>query len=412
MKRFIIVEIIVVAALVIGFFAGRASKSGDSLVAYYTSADTAWEKAQQADTPPVTLEDEDQKRVSEVRALYRYVFERYPDSRWADDAIYQLASRLGRTDEEAFALFRRLINNYPDSEWTDDSLYTIAIAYYRLAEEIKKTDSVESADAYYDRASAMFDRLIQSYPGSALADESRFNRAMCLYGKEKWTAALEALDALREDFLGRELSHSIVYYTGMIFTERQAFDEARIEFQNVVDSGHEQLAPLAQFGIGQTYFAEAKYDEAIEGYQKVIDNYPDTKMAQDAHFNIGWAYEKLQKYDEAIIQVEGAIEKYPHNENTSNMQFYVGQIYYAKKDTDGAINAYRKVSDNPTYDYDTRRQAQYWIGNIYEKADRVDEAIEEYQKLLKDFPEPHRTLRHPSNNINENYIQELRTGGL
>ena len=412
MKRFIIVEIIVVAALVIGFFIGRATNSANNIVAYYTNADAAWEKAQKADTPPVTLEDEDQKRVSEVRALYRQVFEKYPDNRWADDAMYQLASRLGRTDEEAFALFRRLINTYPDSEWTDDSLYTIAIAYYRLAENIKQSESVESADAYYDRASAMFDQLIRDYPGSALADESRFNRAMCLYGKGTWTAALEAFDALREDFIGSELLHSIVYYTGMIFTERQAYDEARVEFQNVVDSGHEELAPLAQFGIGQTYFAEAKYDEAIESYQRVIDQYPDAKMSQDAHFNIGWAYEKLKKYDEAIIQLESAIEKYPRNENTSNMQFYVGQIYYAKDDTDGAINAYRKVSDNPTYDYDTRRQAQYWIGFIYEKADRIDEAIGEYQKLLKDFPEPHRTLRHPSNNINENYIQKLRTGEL
>ena len=110
MKRFIIVEIIVVAALVIGFFIGRASKSA-GIEAYYTNADAAWEKAQKTDTPPVTLEDEDQKRVSEVRALYRHVFEKYPDNRWADDAIYQLASRLGRTDEEAFALFRRLIKH-------------------------------------------------------------------------------------------------------------------------------------------------------------------------------------------------------------------------------------------------------------------------------------------------------------
>ena len=412
MKKFIIVEIIVVVALVIGFLVGRASNSTNNLAAYYTNADAAWTKAQKADTPPVTLEDEDQKRVSQVRALYRHVFEKYPDSRWADDAIYQLASRLGRTDEEAFALFRRLINAYPDSEWTDDSLYTIAIAYYRRAEETKKTDSVESADVDYDRASAMFNRLIEDYPGSVLADESRFNRAMCLYGKEKWTAALEALGVLREDFIGNELIHSIVYYTGVIFTEKQAYEDARVEFQNVVDSGHEQLAPLAQFGIGQTYFAEVKYDEAIDSYQQVIYKFPDTTMAQDAHFNIGWAYEKLKKYDEAIIQLEGAIEKYPHNANTSNLQFYVGQIYYAKDDTDGAINAYRKVADNPTYDYDTRRQAQYWIGNIYETADRTDEAIEEYQKLLKDFPEPHRTLRHPSNNINENYIQKLRTGEL
>ena len=135
----------------------------------------------------------------------------------------------------------------------------------------------------------------------------------------------------------------------------------------------------------------------------MIDKYPDVKMAEDAHFNIGWAYEKLKKYDEAIIQLESAIEKYPRNENTSNMQFYVGQIYYAKEDTDGAINAYRKVADNPTYDYDTRRQAQYWIGFIYEKADRIDEAIGEYQKLLTGLS---RTSPHTPPSI-EQYQRKL-----
>lgn len=411
MKKFIIVEI-VIAALVIGFFIGRASKSNISYDNYYDEADTVWKEAQEADNPPVTLEDEDQKRVSKVRALYRHVFDKYPDSRWADDAMYKLASRLARTDEEAFALYRRLVNNYPDSEWTDDSLYIIAIAYYRIAENIKQTESVESADVQYDRAFAMFDQLIRDYPGSQLADESRFNRAMCYYGKESWSRALEAFDGLRENFMDNELIHSIVYYTGMIFTEKREYDDARVEFRNVVDSGHEELAPLAQFGIAQTYFAEGKYDEAIESYQRVIDKYPEAKMSEDSHFYIGWAYEKLDKYDESIIQLEEAIEKYPRSENTPNSQFYVAEIYYAKDDTDGAINAFRKVTDNETFDYDTRRAAQYRVGNILEKTGDTDEAVKEYQKLLKDFPEPHRALRHPSNHINDNYIQKLRTGEL
>ncbi len=411
MRKFIIAEIVIVA-FVIGFFIGRSSKSNISYDNYYDEADTVWQEAQKADIPPVTLEDSDQKRVSKVRALYRQVFDKYPDSRWADDAIYQLASRLARTDEEAFALYRRLINNYPDSEWTDDSLYIIAIAYYRIAENIKQTESVESADVYYDRASAMFNQLIRDYPGSLLADESRFNRAMCYYGKESWSHTLEAFDALREEFRDSELIHSIVYYTGMIFTEKQDYDNARIEFMNVVNSGHPELAPLAQFGIAQTYFAEATYEQAIENYQKVIDKHPETKSAKDAHFYIGWAYEKLERYDASITRLEEAIEKYPRNENAPNSQFYVAQIYYAKNDVDGAISAYRKVANNPTYDYDTRMQAQYWIGSIYEKADNIEEAIKEYQKLLRSFPEPHRSLQHPSNNINENYIQKLRAGEL
>jgi TolA-binding protein len=235
---------------------------------------------------------------------------------------------------------------------------------------------------------------------------------MCYYGKGNWGRALEAFDELREDFRGSELIHSMVYYTGMIYTERQEYHNARVEFSNVVDSGHPELAPLAQFGIGQTYFAEGKYEQAVKGYQKVIDGHSDAKAAEDAHFYIGWAYEKLEKYDAAIRQLEEAIAQYPRNENTPNSQFYVAQIYYAKKDTDGAVEAYRKVADNQTFDYDTRMAAQYWVGSILERAGNTDRAVAEYQKLLKNFPEPHRTFVHPSNNVNENYIQELRTGKL
>ncbi len=143
----------------------------------------------------------------------------------------------------------------------------------------------------------------------------------------------------------------------------------------------------------------------------MIEKYAETKSAEDAQFYIGWVYEKQKRYDAAITQLEEAIEKYPRNENSSNAQFYVAQIYYAKNDTEGAIAAYRKVADNPTFDYDIRRSAQYWIGYILEKAGNTKEAIEAYQKLLKNFPEPHHTAQHPSNNINDNYIQKLRSEG-
>ena len=414
MKRFLIAEVLVIAAFVVGFFVGKASNSGKAKYEnYYDEAETTWAKAQKADVPPVTLDDADAERIKKVRALYREVFDRYPESRWADDAIYQLASRIARTDEEAFALYRKLINNYPDSEWADDALYTIAIAYYRIAEETKQNEGkAEGTDTYYDRAFALFDQLIRDYPGSVLADESQFNKAMCYYGKGNWSRALEEFDKLREEFRGTELVHSLVYYTGMILTEKQDYKNARIEFMNVVDSGHPELAPLAQFGIAQTFFAEGQYEKAIESYEKVISNWPESKTAADSHFYTGWVYEKMNKYDEAIAQLEGAIDKYPRNENARNAQFYIAQIYYAKSDTEGAIEAYRKVAENQTFDYDTRRAAQFWIGQIYEKNGNISQAVKEYQKLLKEFPEPHLALRHPSNDINENYIQKLQAGNL
>ncbi|HIA67111.1 TPA: tetratricopeptide repeat protein, partial [Candidatus Poribacteria bacterium] len=199
---------------------------------------------------------------------------------------------------------------------------------------------------------------------------------------------------------------------GMIYVEQRKYEKARIEFRNVIDSGHKELSPLAQFGIAQTYFAEANYEKAIDGYKKVIDNYRTTESAEDAQFYIGWSYQRLAKYDEAILQLEEAIELFPYNENAPNSQFFIGQIYYAKKDYQGAIEAYRKVADNTTFDYNTRRSAQYWIARLLEENNDIDGAVGAYQQLLRNFPELHQTPSHPSNNVNENYIQKLRSEQL
>ncbi len=407
MKQFIIAEICIIVALAGGFWLGRATNNSTSYTHYYDNADKAWTAAQSIDNPPITLDEPDKKRLREVRAAYREVFEEYPDSLWADDAIYQLASRIPRTDEEAFALFRRLINNYPDSEWADDSMYAIAFASYQIAEDLKKTGTLESLTAYYDRALTLYNQLIASYPGSELSEQAQFNTAMCYYGKGELNIAMAHLDALREPFRDNPLLYQILYVSGEIYLKKQDYEKARVEFKNVVDSGDPSLGPLANFGIAQSYLAEGKYEEAVASYQTVIDLYPNSKAGQDAYFYMGWAYERLGKYDEAIAQLETAIDLYPRNENATNSQIYIGQIAYANKDMASAIEAYQKVADNITYDYDTRRAAQYSVGKIYEDNGDTELAIAAYQKLFTEFPEPHKEGSHPSNSISENYIQNL-----
>ncbi len=411
MKKFIIAEICVLLALAGGFWLGRVTGGSTSYEDYYDNADKAWAAAEALDNPPIELDSPDTDRLRKVRAAYREVFDEYPDSRWADDAIYQLASRIPRTDEEAFALFRRLINNYPDSQWSDDSMYAIAFASYQIAEELKKTGTLESLDAYYNRALALFNQLIATYPGSELSEQAQFNTAMCYSGKGELNLALSTFDALREPFSASPLLYQVLYATGEIYLKMQEYENARVEFTNVVDSGDPDLAPFASFGISQAYFAEGKYQEAIDGYQKVIDLYPDTKAGQDAHFYMGWAYERLGKYDEAIAQIEKGIGLFPRNENVANAQVYIAQIALVNEDIGTAVDAFQKVADNSTYDYDTRRMAQYSVGKVYEDNDDTDLAVEAYQKLLKDFPEPHREASHQSNNITENYIQSLRSAG-
>lgn len=440
MKKFILVEICVVLAIALGIWIGRITSPYNDYANYYQNADKAYTKAQQLDNPVITLDDPDKSRLRKVRAAYRAVFENYPDSLWADDALYQLASRLPRTDEEAFAMLRRLIRDYPDSEWADDSMYAIAITTYRIAEELRKTGTLESPTAYYDRALALFNQLITTYPGSVLQEEAQINAAMCYYGRGDESIALSQLEALRIELGNNPIIYQILYFLGNIHLSQQDYENARIEFKNIIDSGDLEYGPRARFLYAQAYLregqsieteanykvaqdlpqeaeaiykqAEEKYKEAITAYQDVIDRYPDTDDGQNANFYIGWAYHMDKDYDEAISRLESAIENYPNNPIATTAKFYIGQIAEDKEDTAYAIQVYQQFADDPAHNYDSRLQAQYKVGKIYFDIGDMEQAIEAYEKLLKDFPEPHQNTAHPSTEITENYVQMLKAEHL
>ena len=77
---------------------------------------------------------------------------------------------------------------------------------------------------------------------------------------------------------------------------------------------------------------------------------------------MGRAYERSEQYGDAIAQIEKAINDFPRNKNVPNYQFFLAQLYYLNDDAPSAIETYRKIADNPTFGYDTRRSAQYSIG--------------------------------------------------
>ena len=409
MKKFIIVEICVVIAIAFGFWIGRITSPFNDYVQYYENSDKAWDKLEELNDPPVTYDDPDKKRLRKVRAAYRAVFENYPDSRWADDAIYQLAL-LSRSNEEQFALFRRLIRDYPDSEWADDSMYAVAFASYKIGEELQMKGTLESTHAYFDRALSLFNQLITIYPGSVLEEEAQFNIAMCYKGQGDFNNALAQLENLKIELGRSSIFAKVLYASGEIYYEQQDYENARIEFTNVVDYGDPEYAPSASFGVAQAYFKETKYEKAIEAYQKVIDQYSDTQAGQEAAFFIAQPYAELERYDEAIAVLDKAIEAYPNNKLVRSWKSYIGEVARAGKDTARAIETYQELANDPNNSYDNRLSAQYLIGEIYEEIGDIEQAIDAYEKQLdaNEFPHPHRNASHASRKITENYIQKLK----
>jgi tol-pal system protein YbgF len=67
----------------------------------------------------------------------------------------------------------------------------------------------------------------------------------------------------------------------------------------------------AQFGIGESYYAEKKYREAGVEFQKVRDQFPKSDKAPDALLKVGLSFAELNLKDEAKLFLEELLRTYP-----------------------------------------------------------------------------------------------------
>ena len=66
------------------------------------------------------------------------------------------------------------------------------------------------------------------------------------------------------------------------------YDLARAGFQQYVNAfGQTELAGNAQFWIGETFYQQARYDEASAAYQKVLDQFPHNIKCPGALLKLG-----------------------------------------------------------------------------------------------------------------------------
>jgi tol-pal system protein YbgF len=74
------------------------------------------------------------------------------------------------------------------------------------------------------------------------------------------------------------------------------------------------FADDAAFYIGQTYFAESRFDEAVDAFEQVLLNYPDGDVVPEASYKRGLALERLDDPERARQAFELVVTNYPESD--------------------------------------------------------------------------------------------------
>jgi TolA-binding protein len=217
--------------------------------------------------------------------------------------------RLGRTQAErkewasAAATLDRLLKEFPDSPYQRD-------ARFWRAEVALQGDDLKTAESGF-AALAAAPPAPSDAEGFGLTVRRR--RIQCLIGLNRWDDAINAAQRYRTDAPKDDPQLAEVDYArGRALQGLARFDDARAAFLAVIDARKGgDLAALAQWSLGETYFHQRNYRQAIREFLKVDILYNAPTWQAAALFEAGKAYEQLDQWADAAEMYERLRVKFP-----------------------------------------------------------------------------------------------------
>ena len=96
------------------------------------------------------------------------------------------------------------------------------------------------------------------------------------------------------------------------------FEEKVIEEQSPVSEEIQKSTEQEIYDSSLSLFREEKYEQALEGFKRFLNEYPKSELADNSQFWIGECFMGLKQYEQAILAYQDVVKNYPKENKVPN----------------------------------------------------------------------------------------------
>ena len=237
--------------------------------------------------------------------------------------------------QQAQPVFESVYAETPTSEIGAEALFWSADSYYKLRQ--------------YGDAAQRFSIFIRNYPDHELIGAARYSLGWSYFVTGDYENAVAPLEAFLNDYnpppialfpydTDTQLRIGDAYYAQGKYREAISFYNKAI--------GAEPGGDYAMFQVGNSYYRSGRTFEAVTTFRRVLRIYPFSRLKEQAQYNIAYIYLNSDNYSQAVEEFQTVINKYPGTEWAARSQYNIGDSYYNAGEYERAIEAYKNVLEN------------------------------------------------------------------
>jgi outer membrane protein assembly factor BamD len=189
----------------------------------------------------------------------------------------------------------------------------------------------------YISAVKEFEAIVKTDPRSEYAEASQINIGWAYFLNGDYKRALKAYENVLQKFPGTKRTREILereYQVGI--AQMDTNEEAAIKvFEKIIEKHHlGPIAPEAQVKIADCYFKLEQYEEALDAYEKFLENYPKNEWVPYVQYRVPLTkvyHEKQQERNYGLlVSAREGFEEYlasnPHGVHVDDAQRMIAEI--------------------------------------------------------------------------------------
>ena len=236
-----------------------------------------------------------------------------------------------------------------------------------------------------DKAAEQFKIVLKQYPKSRVAPESQYRLGTIFEETGDYVEAHKAYQALIKSYPQSERFEEVIereYQIGIMFLSgkkgkllgldiRPSLPLAIEVFQKIVTAApYGAFGDKSQFNLGVAYQKSGQFDNSVEAFQALIDQYPQSNLVQQARLQMaevsyaksGGQARDQGALDEAARQAQGYLKRYPGSQEAEEAEKISLKV--------DELNA----------------EKNYRIGLYYEKDNYLQSSLIYYADTAKRYP--------------------------
>ncbi|MDU0370126.1 tetratricopeptide repeat protein [Hymenobacter endophyticus] len=332
-----------------------------------------------------------------------------PNSRYADDAVYQQA----QLDYEAGSFqpavdgFTKLINNRPNSALIPQALQKRGVAYQNLDQHDKAAEDFKRVLTQYPRTKSAssaiyslqeslsaqgkteeFDQYLaqfkQQNPDSKATESVEFEAAKSLYLAEKYAQAIPRLEGYLQQYPSTALAADGRYFLADSYLRTGRKTAALPRLKAVVEEGKSEFVNRAVGRVADLEYENKNYAEAAKYYSRLREVSQNKREVANAGIGLMKSYYEAGDLESTRrvaqeLQAQGGASL-----NATNLALlYLGKASYKAGSLEQAIGELTTAA--ATAKDESGAEAQYLIASALYQQKKYPEALDAAYKSNSDF---------------------------